>query len=95
MTAAPGSVVTMPCGHRNGSRPWNLICGTAAFSWTRLRNSVGIAQGTGAVQMLDAARLLPLLREAAVPVGLGPVSAAAGMGEARSDRLFAVGKHGG
>ena len=31
----------------------------------RLRNSIGIAQGTGAVQMMDAARVLPLLREAA------------------------------
>jgi len=31
----------------------------------RLRNSVGIAQGTGAVRMIDAARVLPLLREAA------------------------------
>jgi hypothetical protein len=31
----------------------------------RLRNSVGVAQGPGAVRMLDAARVLPLLREAA------------------------------
>lgn len=31
----------------------------------RLRNSVGIAQGTGAVRMIDAARVLPLLRDAA------------------------------
>ena len=31
----------------------------------RLRNSIGVAQGDGAVRMLDTARVLPLLREAA------------------------------